>query len=88
MKAILVFALLATCLVSQPCLDPNGNAVSWWVMLLYPGSVPGGFSYIDSSKTDPSFTIFEQAPDSTNSPLTRTLTQINTMSLQSIAWND
>lgn len=42
---------------SQSCLDQNGNSVSWWVQLIFPGSVPGGYAYIDNTYTAPSFTI-------------------------------
>lgn len=84
--------VLVLCLIalsnSQPCLDPNGNPVNWWVKLLFPGTVPGGFAYLDSSYAAPSFVIFQEDPDSLNTPLTRTLQQINDMNLQTAAWND
>lgn len=84
--------LLLACLIalssSQPCLDINGNPVNWWVKLLFPGTVPGGYAYFDSSYSAPSFTIFQQEPDSPGTPMYNTLNQINTMNLQTSAWND
>ncbi len=73
---------------SQPCLDINGNPVNWWVKLIYPGSVPGGFAYLDSSFAAPSFVNYQQEADSPGSPMYNTLNQINTMGLQTSAWND
>lgn len=58
------FAVLAVFLLvvanSQPCLDINGNPVNWWVKLIYPGSVPGGFAYLDSTFAAPSFVNYQQ----------------------------
>ena len=88
MKILIIAAILCLGCYSQACLDPNGNTVAWWVQLLFPGSVPGGFAYIDSTFTSSDFTIFQETPDAANTPLTRTLTQINSMNLQSTAWND
>ena len=64
MKILIITTILILASFSQPCLDPNGNPVSWWVQLLFPGSVPGGFAYIDSSATSPDFVIHQEAPDS------------------------
>lgn len=85
---LLVSLLFVYSATSQQCLDPNGNPVAWWVMLLFPGSVPGGFGYLDSTSTTPQFQIHSEAPDSPGTPLYNTFTQINDMNLQSIAWND
>ena len=85
---IIFCAILIASVCSQTCLDPNGNPVSWWVQLIFPGSVPGGFAYFDSSYTAPSFVIEQQDPDAQTTPMTRTLSQINTINLQSTAWND
>ena len=85
---VLVLCLMGSLVGAQQCLDPNGNAVAWWVQLIFPGSVPGGFGYIDSTSTTPQFRIFSQAPDSQGTPQYNTLNQINSMGLQTIAWND
>lgn len=85
---IIVLLCLIVLSHTQPCLDPNGNPVNWWVKLLFPGSVPGGYAYLDSSYAAPSFVIFQEDPDSTGTPLARTLQQINDMNLQTVAWND
>ena len=53
MKIPIIISLVILVSFSQPCLDPNGNPVSWWVQLLFPGSVPGGFAYIDSNVASP-----------------------------------
>jgi len=84
---LLLVALLAFA-NTQSCLDPNGNPVDWWVKLLYPGSVPGGFGYIDSTYTAPSFVLYPNEPDTPGTPLFRTLQQINDQNLQTAAWND
>lgn len=84
--------LLVLCFLAlsnaQPCLDMNGNPVNWWVKLLFPGSVPGGYAYLDSTYSSPTFTLFQQEPDSPGTPLYNTLDQINSMGLQTSAWND
>ena len=85
---ILVLLLVASLASSQQCLDPNGTPVAWWVQLIFPGTVPGGFGYIDSTFVSSQFTIHNQAQDSKGTPLWNTFNQINTMSLQTIAWND
>lgn len=89
MKLTLLISITLLVIVnSQTCLDPNGNPVYWWVKLLYPGSVPGGYAYIDSTFAAPSFILHQEDPDSENTPLYRTFKQINDMNLQAVAWND
>ena len=58
-KILLVLCFLALS-NSQPCLDINGNPVNWWGTMIYPGSVPGGFAYFDSTFTAPSFVLYQQ----------------------------
>lgn len=59
MKLAIVLVLAVLSLSNcQSCLDPNGNVVDWWVKLLYPGSVPGGFAYLDSTYQAPSFVLY------------------------------
>jgi hypothetical protein len=84
---ILIVVLLATANADQ-CLNPNGTVVNWWLQMVFPGAVPGGFAYIDSTYAAPSFVIHSEAADSANTPMTRTLSQINTLKLESVAWND
>jgi hypothetical protein len=89
MKFLLFLTLILCARVhSQTCLDINGNPVNWWVKLLYPGSVSGGFGYFDSTYAAPSFVLYPQDPDSLGTPLYNTLNQINVMNLQTSAWND
>jgi hypothetical protein len=84
--------ILLICLLglanAQTCLDSNGNPVNWWAKLIFPGSLPGGYAYIDSSYSAPSFVINQPEADSPGSPLYNTLNQINIMGLQTSAWND
>lgn len=86
--SLALLALLVASCSAQTCLNPSGKPVTWWVQMIFPGSVPGGYAYFDSTFTAPSFVIESQAPDSAASPMTLTLSQINTMSLQTAAWND
>lgn len=86
-----ILCLLVVLLVSahaDQCLNPNGTAVNWWVQMVFPGAVTGGFGYIDSTYAAPSFVVHAEAADSANTPMTRTLSQINTMKLEAVAWND
>ena len=85
---VILFIILVSLTNSQSCLDINGNPVNWWVKLIYPGSVPGGFAYFDHTFSAPSFVTYQQGADSTGTPLYNTLNQINTMNLQTSAWND
>ena len=91
MRSLIGVFLLSVLLVtvqSQNCLNPSGKPVNWWVQLLFPPSVNSGFAYYDSTYTAPSFVVHPENPDSVNTPMTRTLSQINTMGLQTVAWND
>lgn len=56
--------------------------------MVFPGAVTGGFGYIDSTYAAPSFVVHPEAADSAGTPMTRTLSQINTLKLESVAWND
>lgn len=55
---------------------------------MFPTSVPGGFGYFDSSFAAPSFVFHTEEGDSSKTAMTRTLNQINTLNLSSMAWND
>jgi hypothetical protein len=87
-RILAIAIILVTIAHTQKCLDNNGRAVTWWVQLLIPGKVQQGFAYFDSSFKAPSFVLFNQKADSSNTPLTRTLSQINLQKLQTLAWND
>lgn len=50
--------------------------------------MPGGFAYFDSSYAAPSFVIHQNRADSESTPMTRTLSQINVLQMNSMAWND
>lgn len=85
----LLIGILLLCLANcQQCLNPNGTVVSWWVQLLFPTSVQGGFAYIDNTYAAPSFVIHQEEGDSSKTAMTRTLSQINTLKMSSMAWND
>ena len=78
----IVFAFLVAVLnSSQQCLDPNGTPVNWWVQLIFPGTVSGGFGYIDSTFITSKFAIHNEAQDSKGTPLWNTFNQINIMNL-------
>lgn len=85
----LLLITIFTQILSQKCIDNNGNNVSWWLMINTPKKTPSiQYLYFDSSFTTPNFSLYTDDPSSTNTALARTLTQINTLSLQTIAWND
>lgn len=71
------------------CLNNKGEEVYWWVMLLTPNSISNvHYAYYDSTFVGSSFELFTQDPSEPTSALGRTLTQINTLNLETIAWND
>ena len=93
------FLLLFTLTVvinTQQCLNNEGARVSWWVMLTTPkpssssppSPPPPTYLYYDSTSASPNFTVFYTEPSGPSTALTLTLLQINTLSLQTIAWND
>lgn len=58
-------------------------------MLLTPDSISGTrFAYYDSTHTAENLDLYELDPSDPKSALGRTLTQINTLKLETIAWND
>ena len=87
-QAFIFLTILLVAAKADQCLNPNGTVVNWWLQLVFPGSVPGGFAYIDSTYAAPSFVIHSEAADSAGTPMTRTLSQINSLKLESVAWND
>lgn len=62
--------------------------MDWWLKLIFPSNVPRGYAYFDSTYAAPSFVINQNYPDSEFSPMTKTLSQINTLEMNSLAWND
>lgn len=80
-QVFIFFAILLVAAKADQCLNPNGTAVNWWLQMVFPGSVPGGFAYIDSTYAAPSFVIHSEAADSAGTPMTRTLSQINSLKL-------
>lgn len=82
----LILSILALSNADQ-CLNPSGTMVSWWVQMIFPGTTPG-YAYFDSTFTAPSFVVHTQLADSAGTAMTRTLSQINTLKLESLAWND
>ena len=73
----------------EVCLDNKGNAVSWWVMINTPKAIlQAEYIYFDSSFTSSNFQMYTDQPGASNTALGRTMSQINSLNLQSIAWND
>lgn len=83
--AIITFLSLTN---SQHCLNHQGKNVAWWVMLIYPNSVSTGYAYFDSTMTTAKLVSYLEEPDTQGTPLWLTLNQINTLKMESIAWND
>lgn len=54
-KILLLYLLLLTIVSSQQCLNADGNPVTWWVQLVFPEDVPGGYAYIDDTFTNSDF---------------------------------
>lgn len=78
---VILSILFVNSVIADQCLNPSGTVVNWWVQMIFPGAVPGGFGYFDSTFTAPSFVIHQEAADSTGTPMTRTLSQINSLKL-------
>lgn len=71
------------------CINNEGIAVDWWVVLKVPGKLgKTGFGYYDSQTTVAKMGLRTNPPDQQNTALWRTLEQINTAGLQVVAWND
>ena len=89
LKIIAFLGLVLTLANCQYCLNHEGQAVDWLLLLHAPGSVSNGYLYFDSLSTQSRFTKFSQRPDSSGHPINRTLSQINTLTnLDWVAWND
>lgn len=74
---------------ASKCLNNKGEEVYWWVMLITPSSAPNiRYAYYDSNTEGSSFDLLTVDPSDPNSALGRTLTQINTNNLETLAWND
>ena len=74
---------------SQYCLNHQGQAVDWMILLHAPATVSDGYLYFDSLTTQSRFSKFAQKPDSSGNPINRTLSQINNLNnLDWVAWND
>lgn len=78
-KKFILFSFIFALSFSKLCLNPDGESVDWWLQLIFPSNVPGGFAYFDSSYAAPSFVINQNRADSDDTPMTRTLSQINTL---------
>ena len=55
--SLLLSFFLSSITQNQHCLNADGNPVAWWVQLVFPGSVPGGFAYFDATFTTSNFVI-------------------------------
>jgi hypothetical protein len=85
---VLLIVVLLVGSNADQCLNPSGTMVSWWVQMVFPGGLPAGFAYFDSTFTAPSFVVHTESADAAGTPMTRTLSQINSLKLESVAWND
>lgn len=75
--------------LSQYCLNSQGQIVDWWVILKVPPKIgSSGFGYMDSTSTGSVFTYMKMHADDPSTALYNTLNQINTFSLETVAWND
>lgn len=63
---------------SQGCLNPDGEPVSWWVILKVPPMIGNsGYGYYDSNSKNGQFQIINSKVDAEGSPLIRTFELIN-----------
>lgn len=91
-----VWALLVLCLaimigggVAQQCVNHVGAAVDWWVILKVPPKIgTSGFGYYDSTYRTPTFQYIPNFVDNGSTALTLTMLQINTLTMETVAWND
>ena len=74
---------------TQGCLNHLGQAVDWWVVLKVPPKIgKSGFGYYDSTYSHYTFNYVPTHADDAATNLFATLQQINTFSLETVAWND
>lgn len=89
---IFLFSLLLVSLPlanTQACLNHLGSPVDWWVILKVPPKIgKSGFGYYDSTYKSGIFSYIPDHVDEGASGLTMTLLQINSFSLETVAWND
>ena len=84
-----IFAILTFLAVSQECMDNSGKRVDWWAILKVPPKIgSSGYGYIDSVSQTSDFKYINTHVDQGNTALTFTLSQINSMKLETSAWND
>lgn len=87
--AFWLLALVDQALCSISCLNNEGSAVDWWVVLKVPGKInKTGYGYYDSKYSSPKLTVYSNPPDQQFTAMWRTLDQINSLALQVVAWND
>ncbi len=55
---------------------------------MFPDTVGTGYAYFDSRSAAPTLAVYTEEPDADGTPLSRTLEQIASLSMYSIAWND
>ena len=58
MMKVLILLLAIWSINTQSCLNHNGQAVDWYVLLHAPRTVSDGYLYFDSLKTSPTFTKY------------------------------
>lgn len=89
MRTIIILTFLIVLTFQQHCLNHNGDAVDWLVLLHTPKTVSSGYLYFDSLTQTSQFKKFSERPDSLDHPINRTLGQLNGQPhIKYIAWND
>lgn len=86
-----LFSLLLslTAVLSDTCKNHQGNTVDWWIILKVPPKIGNsGFGYYDSTFSSGVFQYIPNHVDEGSTALTITMLQINSMGLESVAWND
>lgn len=87
-SVVLIFLSLSSVL-SDTCKNHVGTTVDWWVILKVPPKIGNsGFGYYDSTFTSGVFQFIPNHVDEGSTALTMTMHQINSMELESVAWND
>ena len=88
-KQLVCLIFLLTLTLSQSCLSQDGKPVAWWVVIKVPPKTGHyGYGYYDSTMKTATFIYHSNRIDQGNTPLTYTFTEINSLKMEHIAWND
>jgi hypothetical protein len=85
---VVLFLTAVTISNCRTCLGIDSHPVVWWIQLIFPGKLNNGFAYIDDRYAAPFFGIHREKADTEFTAIGKTLSQINILNLQRIAWND